>query len=444
MSKLSPARSAALQIGAIVRLRNAYTAEVASSVLSKKPDMSAADKSFARKLALGVTSSSGTLDEVINTCLRSPDDIQADVRDALRISTYELIFLDKQNHAAVDQGVELVRSIAPKAAGLANAVLRKVANAARSFPFGNTKTNIQALARSQAFPLWLAKRLIADLDERRAREFMEASNEDAPVFIAENACKEQGELAEALTEFYRNAAAVRSCDTVEGCHQLIHASAVASGTLSKALKTGRVLVSDEAAQRIAAFALPETMPESFLEVGAGRGTKTILLQSNAMRRWGMQMPLVSIDDHQFKIDLLKQRTADFEVRLDEAFVADAKHLDKTIGARQFDAVFIDAPCSGLGTLRRHPEIRWKLTPKDIAVLSRIGYDMLENCAHHVAVGGLLTFATCTVLNEENEGVVELFLKTKFGESFELVDSIKTDLQSGGCDAHYAVKLRRRR
>ena len=439
MSTLSPARRAAVLIGRVVRERNAYTSEVAHTLLNKT-SLNAADRAFAMKLALGVTSTLGTLDEVINRSLRNPDDITAEVRDAMRVSTYEIIFLGKQNHAAVDQGVELVRSVAPKAAGLANAVLRKITQSGESFPYGNPAINNQALARQHAFPLWLAKRLMGDLGRDEAIEFMKASNTDAPIFIAENLCAEKQVDFDTLC-------AEEACEVtagVEGCYALKDSSALKKDILADGLRSGACVVSDEAAQRVAQFVLPETCPKSFLEIGCGRGTKTILLQSNALRKYGIQMPMTSIDDHQFKVDMVKKRTSACGVRLDEALVVDATKMKGAFEGRSFDAVFIDAPCSGVGTLRRHPEIRWKLTQKDVAMLAELGLNMLHEAAQYVAVGGELTFATCTVLKEENDQTVSRFLRSKVGEAFKVVETMATSLTENGPDAHFAVKFVRMR
>ena len=114
------------------------------------------DRAFATRLVLGVVSARGTLDEIIDRSLRSPDDVQDDVRDALRIGVYEMYFLDKSPHAAVDQCVELVRTFAPKACGLANAVLRKASSLKGEFPFGNPQADLEAFARQYAFPVWLS------------------------------------------------------------------------------------------------------------------------------------------------------------------------------------------------------------------------------------------------------------------------------------------------
>ncbi len=96
---------------------------------------------------------------------------------------------------------------------------------------------------------------------------------------------------------------------------------------------------------------------------------------------------------------------------------------KSLPEASFDAVLLDAPCSGVGTLRRHPEIRWRLKPEDITSMASINLDLLIEATKMVKPGGVITYATCTVFPEENEQVVERFLKTKFGEQFEIEEQV---------------------
>ena len=187
---------------------------------------------------------------------------------------------------------------------------------------------------------------------------------------------------------------------------------------------------------------PKEDVEAFLEIGAGRGTKTILLQSNAVRAFGRTIPMVSVDDHAFKGDLLEKRTAAYGINSVRPLTMDARKLSEKLPEASFDAVFVDAPCTGVGTLRRHPEIRWRLTAAQITDMSSVEYDILAEAAKMVKPGGTLTYATCTVFAEENENVVERFRKTKFGESFEVEETLSTTLSASGPDAHYAVRLRR--
>lgn len=438
--RLSPGRAAACAIGKTVRERDAFTAEITPSVLATFEGISPEDAAFATKIARGVTATIGTLDEFIDRNLKSPDDIGVEVRDALRVSAYELLFLGKNDYAAVDQGVELVRSVAPAASGLANAVLRKMATSAKKFPYGNPDLSLQVLARSQAFPLWLAKRLMNEMGLKQATAFMRASNADAPVYIAVNAIKAKDE--DIVEIFDQAGSLMKESETVAGCYLVEDARVLRNPEVRALFENGSVCVSDESAQAIAALACPKEDVEAFLEIGAGRGTKTILLQSNAVRAFGRTIPMVSVDDHAFKGNLLEKRTAAYGINSVRPLTMDARKLSEKLPEASFDAVFVDAPCTGVGTLRRHPEIRWRLTAAQITDMSSVEYDILAEAAKMVKPGGTLTYATCTVFAEENENVVERFRKTKFGESFEVEETLSTTLSASGPDAHYAVRLRR--
>lgn len=439
-AKLSPARAAACAIGRAVRERDAFVSEVTPGIIARFEGISSEDAAFATKIARGVTATVGTLDEFIDRNLKSPDDIQDDVRDAMRVSAYELLFLGKDAYAAVDQGVELVRSVAPKASALANSVLRKMSVSAKRFPYGNPELSLQVLARSQAFPLWLAKRLMNEMGLKKATEFMRACNADAPVFIAVNAIK--ADEAAVVETFDQAGSLMEKSATVPGCYLVKDARVLRKPEVRALFENGSVCVSDESAQAIAALACPDHDIEAFLEIGAGRGTKTILLQSDAARAFGRTMPMVSVDDHAFKSELLAKRAAAYGIQSVRPVTADARTLSAVLPAESFDAVLVDAPCSGAGTMRRHPEIRWRLTPEQIVDMAVVEYELLCEAAKMVKQGGTLTYATCTVFPEENDRVVEKFLGSEIGSCFVAEQTLSTTLTAAGADAHYAVRFRR--
>ena len=438
---VTPARQAACTIGRVVRERNAYVAEVTPAVLAKFQGISPEDAAFATKIARGVTATVGTLDEFINRNMKTPNDIDEVVRDAMRVSAYELLFLDKPAYVVVDQGVELVCSVAPKAGGLANAVLRRMSESAKTFPFGNPNLSLQVLARSQAFPMWLAKRLMNEMTLPKATAFMHACNTDAPVFIAVNSVK--GDFEQIEEAFDQAGSLLEASEDVQGCYRVKEARSLRSADVRALFEAGELLVSDEGAQTVAQLAMPAEEPASFLEIGSGRGTKTILLQSAAHRAFGHCVPMTSVDDHEFKGKILGERCAAYGIDTVEPLTADARTLSQKLPEASFDAVLLDAPCSGVGTLRRHPEIRWRLKPEDITSMASINLDLLIEATKMVKPGGVITYATCTVFPEENEQVVERFLKTKFGEQFEIEEQVQTTLTTNGPDAHYAARLRRR-
>lgn len=447
-SNATPARLAALEVVRTVRERQAFAQDVIDKVIDHS-SMSVEDRAFATLLALGTVSARGTLDEIIDRALDAPEDVFRETRDALQISTYELIFLGKEAHAAVDQGVELVKSFSPgPAARVANAVLHKIVRLRLDFPFGNPATDIDALARTQAFPTWMARKLMEDMGPQAAIDFMRASNEQAPLFVAVNACKVDDEhVLKAFERAEEVAEPVTLGDIdVPGCLRVPESRALLVPALARQIDQGKMLVSDAAAQMVAANILPDAKPASLLEVGAGRATKTILLQSDAVRKYGSQIEeYVTIDNHEYKTRLLVKRAENYGVNVTESFTGNALDLDHVMPDRMFDFVFVDAPCSGMGTLRRHPEIRWRMAERDLTTFTRTQLGMLKAAATHVNPGGALAYSTCTVTREENAGVVKAFLESAAGKHFKLEKlcgrgALATRLAPGSSDAHFAVRL----
>ncbi|MDO4502561.1 MAG: transcription antitermination factor NusB [Coriobacteriia bacterium] len=457
-SKVSAARRTALDACTLVRERDAFAHNVLEALFVDRT-LSPEDRAFCTRLTMGVVQTYGTLDEVIDHVLDNPDDISANVRDCLRISAYEILFLGKDAYAAVDQGVELVRSIVPRAAGLANAVLRRVVKIADEFPFGDPQADLSAFARQQGFPLWLVQQFLKDLGDERGRAAAIASNDQAPVFVAANALRATDrEVFDLMASAHGKPSVVRfgQEEPLPGCFRLEDGHAITDGRVKRAFSQGKILVSDAASQAVANLTVQTAAevaqrcnlgdaPVSMLEVGAGRATKTILLQSNAQRILGRQLDLTTIDNQNFKTGLVRSRTQTYGVDVTKAITGDATKLDREVGQRTFDVIFIDAPCSGLGTLRRHPEIRWRANPQVITEASNIQLKMLKSAAPHVRVGGALVYATCTVAQEENQLNVKRFLESPEGAGFKLqsIDgkaALATRLGPGSCDAHFAVRM----
>lgn len=369
-SKVTPARALALDLTREARQRDAYIRELIdtrreSSLLEPE------EFAYAQVLAFGVTMCMGTLDEAIDRSLNSPRDIKPKVRDALRISAYELLFLHKPDHVVADQGVELVRSLAPRAAGLANAVLRKMIADAKAFPWGDPSTDERAFARMYGIGTWLAKRLVSQYGAKRAGQVLEASLSAAPTYLRANPfCAE------------------------------------------------KPFASDLSAQLVASLV---SLDAPVLEIGAGRGTKTMLIESRARETLGRTIPIHAVDLHEYRAKLLQERMRVFCIEDVLAFAGDARELDAVDGLLgEYPSVFLDVPCSGTGTLRRHPEIRWRLRPEDVSELASLQLAMLLEAARRVAPGGRLVYATCSILKEENADVIDAFLESELGSGFSIV------------------------
>lgn len=449
-TKATPARLLAHEVLTYIREEGCYLSEGVDKFITHS-DKPVKERAFARVLVTEVVSRKGALDELIDSVLTNPEDIEPDVRDALRMAFCEIFYLKKPDHVTVDQGVEVVRSFAPQAKGLANFALHRAVEMKEEFPFGDVETSVKAAALSEGFPAWLAGRLIEELGHEEALRFMQRSNNPAPLFFMLNLACVDG--AKALAEMvHRGVKVVPVSKSVDlplafPAFGFAERTAVTDEYVAKLLADGALVISDVAAQSIASIAMPESKPERFLEIGAGRGTKTIMLQNAALSRFGKQVRLDTLDMDVQRTEERKKQLSKANIDQAEVFVKDATNLS-SFEADSYDAVFVDAPCSGIGTLRRHPDIRWRMNEEDVAALSTMGAKMLSEAARLVKVGGQLTFATCTVLHQENQDVIDAFLASEAGAGFEAVRTVCTDalyrekVTGPIYDAHYACVLKR--
>jgi 16S rRNA (cytosine967-C5)-methyltransferase len=262
---------------------------------------------------------------------------------------------------------------------------------------------------------------------------------------------------EALDMLVDDGAAPERCGP-GGC---ILAARTQPAVRGRAVAEGRVLVTDAAAQ-IAPLACGPHPGGIVVDIASGRGTKTAQLQAMAVGG-GEAARIFAVDLHRFKADVLTRRMGDLGVPGVTALVGDATDVTSVNGlpaARSADAVLLDAPCTGLGALRRHPEKRWRLTPDDPARLAVLQSAMLEQAASLVRVGGLVVYSTCTVSRVENEDVVSSFLAASDG-AFETAglaevvpESWAADIdakgwfgsvpRAGGPDGHFVAALTRSR
>ena len=475
-SRVTRARKLAYEALYRIDRRNAFAQDVISKVIDPS-GMSPSDCAFATRLVLGVVSCEGSLDEILNRCMRSPDDAKRDVRIALRISAYEAIYLGKDSHAAVDQGVELVRWIAPKASGLANAVLRKVVREKTEFPFGDPATDVSALAMLEGFPVWLTKMLVGEMGHEGAMAFESACNLPAPIYLFElpASMRENAQGSNRASKVAPPGGTEQVRDVrgipLHGCLKLNDRRDAASSSVLDAISEGAALVSDASAQAVAALcalaatrdvgacegvSVPlERIPTrrkgddaSVLELCAGRGTKTIMIQSGICALMGNQASrYVTVDNVKYKCELLSKRAEDYGIHVSEAICAELGEDAPVIPDEAFDLVFIDAPCSGLGTLRRHPEIRWRASMQTIFDDAARDASLLRQASLSVRPCGFLVYATCTITPEENERAIGSFLSSDAGLGFKLVpafgeDAFKPKLEEGGPDAHFCAVMQR--
>ncbi|MBM6816366.1 class I SAM-dependent methyltransferase [Olsenella uli] len=442
MARATAARLAALALASERRRRNARARDLlrSSEALSALLER---ERAQATRLVLGSVAAEGELDRVIDAHLRRGARLEPRVRDALRLAAFEILYLGTRDDVCVSQGVELVRGVAPRAAGLANAVLRRVAEKdARALARARERVadgafDVSDLARVGALPEWLCARALASLGPARAAAWAASALGPAGAWVAVSRVQRGQAPLHALEE----AGCAPAPGPVPGSYLLGAPARLApSGLVERA----EVLPCDLAAQEVALAAAPE--PGSrVLEVGQGRGTKTVLLEGTAVAAGGpCEIVSVEIDPRKSALAARRMEAAGVADHV-TCVAADARSLggddlpEVLLGS--FDLVFVDAPCSGSGTLARHPEIAWSLREEALPGLAALQADILRAAATRVAPGGLVVYSTCSVLAEEDERVVEALLTGPVGGRFELLDARRTD--HPGADTHFVARLRRR-
>jgi len=450
---VTPARKLALEVVTRVTGDEAWAPQVLDSALRARK-LDDREASFATRLAYGTVEMLATIDEALLSLADRPGRIRPRVMNALRVTAYELLWLETPAAVAVDQGVEMVRATDPHAAGFANALLRRLADRAPAFPWGDPDTDLAALARLTGFPFATAEYFVAQIGDDAARAFMRASAEPAPLFLAVNSFAGSENEAIAALE-----AAGAQPEAVEppGC---VRCGMPRAALGSDVVVGGRALVCDASAQVVAS--LPAGLGGGHVvDIGAGRGTKTALIAVAAARA-NVACCVTAIDVHEWKITTLRARMIELRVPCVEAVLADATDPDALRAAvpDSVDVVLVDAPCSGTGTLRRHPEKRWRFRPADLASITELQTRLLTAASRLVRPGGFMVYSTCSVLPAENMGVVGPFLGRDEGSKFEIVgvreylpEGFRRFVTAEGCfqsmpepegpDGHFAVLLRRR-
>lgn len=438
MARATEARRCALALLGERRRRDARARDLLRGA-SELERLSERDRGFVTRLVMGVTSAQGELDRVIESHLRRGAKLEPRVRDALRLAAFELLYLGARPDAAVSQGVELVRGVAPRAAGLANAVLRRVAEkdaatlVASRARVANGSFTTSDLARVGALPKWLCERAMASLSVEEAAAWAERALEPAASWVTAN--RARTEKGQSLFRMLEEAGCRPKEGPLPGSFMLGAPARLAPSGLVESVD---VLPCDLAAQEVALSCEP-VPGERVLEIGQGRGTKTILLEGAAVAAGGpCEIVAVESDERRSERSAARMEAAGVADHV-RCVCADGRALDASLGG--FDLVFIDAPCTGTGTLSRHPEIAWSLEEDAPEKLSLLQGELLAAAAARVAAGGRLVYATCSVLAEENEHVVEAFLASPAGAGFELVRSGRTSWPNA--DTHFHAHLQSR-
>jgi 16S rRNA (cytosine967-C5)-methyltransferase len=391
---ISTARRIAYEVLRRVESEGAYASDLLHAELDA--EVKREDAALATELTLGVLRLRRLLDFLLERQLRKPvAQLDLPVALALRIGLYQLLFLTRiPARAAVNESVELVkRARKASASSLVNAVLRRAAVRADE-PVQNLLPQDASLAERlgilHSHPTWIVERWLTRLGEARTILLLQANDRAPRLSCAMHGTGHRREILRIMQEAGLE---------VEPGQLLKTAFSVRNGapTRTEAFRKGWISVQDEASQAVPLL-LGVRPGDRVLDLCAAPGGKTPAL----VRAAGNSGIVVAGDRYAHRIQAMREQ---FErLGLDEVRLIELD-AEKPLPFRiKFDRILVDAPCSGTGTLARHPEIRWRLKPEQLLELHRLQSEMLANALAQLDRRGRLVYSTCSLEREENEDV----------------------------------------
>lgn len=399
----------------------------------------ARDRRWTRELVYGSLRKRSILDAYLQARVKGGiGRIDADLVDLLRLGAYQLLMMGSvPPYAAIGQTVELAkRRHGIGASKLVNAVLRRLDRDREQLSLPHIDDPVESLAVEQSHPGWLVARWVARWGQDETRRLLVANNVEAPLIARPvNVVREQ--LEASLEE-----SGVHVEDAPLLRDSLVLAGPIASlGELSS-FRKGQFHLQDPASTLVAIYAA--IAPGSVVaDICAAPGGKSVEMARTAS--------VVFASDLSFtRLRRVKENIERLDLANIHPFVADARFP----ATREVDAVLLDAPCTGTGTFRRHPDARWRLKPSDLAVSASLQRALIRAAAARVKRGGLLVYSTCSLETEENDAIVEGFLRENPEWRIEsppagvmppgTIDGgyLRVLPQTHGADGSFAARLRR--
>lgn len=381
----------------------AYAEPLLDAVLCGSEITTPLDRGLLTELVYGSLRMRGRLDWIVGQLYRGDASaLETAVRNILRTGLYQLLFADRiPPFAAVNEAVRIARDLSPSASGLINAILRNALRKKEAITWPDmAKAPEKAIAALHSHPHWLVRRLLAQFDTEETIALCRANNTIPPLTIRVNTLRTSRE--QALAALAKEGIAAEP--TLFSADGIILTSPAAGLRKTPPYTEGLIRIQDEASQLIGRIVAPKP-GKRVLDLCAGSGGKTLHLAA----LMGNRGRIVALDLHSERLRMLREEAGRLGVTIAETRTADAATALESFDSL-FDRVLLDAPCSGLGTLRRNPEIRWRLAPADINGCMRTQQLLLKNAAECLRPGGRLVYSVCAVAPEENEIVVDDFLR----------------------------------
>ena len=401
--KIPAARELALHILSDAEARDRHVEDLLAAALKGRPDLPRRERGFLLELVQGVKRWQLRLDYTLSRLSRLPwRKVHPQVRQILRLAAYQILFLDRVPvHAAVDEAAKLAhaRRLPASHVGFINAILRRLARGETPALPKLEDDPVAALAVTTAHPAWLVERWLAryGLEETEAR--LTANNQVPALTVRVNTLRTDPSILRERLEREGVKASLCRYSPVG----LVFESVDQPPESLPSFREGLWLFQDEAAQLTTSL-LPVTSGQNILEIGAGRGGKTTHL-GEAVRNQGL---ILAVDYHGQRLGSLRRNLKRWGLTCVQPLRADATR-PLPVKPGSLNAVLIDAPCSALGIVRRHPEIKTRLEEADLATFPPRQRSMLDAAAPLLQPGGRLLYITCTTEPAENEDLIAGFM-----------------------------------
>lgn len=365
------------------------------------------DRSFATEILYGTIRWKLKIDYMIQKFSKLDiSKISPWVLCCIRTGVYQIFFMDKvPDFAAVNQAVELVKIKDKKASSFVNGILRNILRNKDEFNIINVSNKIKKLSIEYSHPQWFVDKFTAIYGEEFVKALMSANNTPPELTIRVNTLKcQKAHLVKLLVS--------KGIECIDGrLDESLVLKGFSSIEKSEEFIKGLFTIQDESSM-LAALVLDPKPNDRVIDLCSAPGGKATHM-AQLMENKGQ---ILSFDIHEHKLSLINKNAERLGIG-----IIKTRLKDSTVYVEEYkdygDKVLVDAPCSGLGLIRKKPEIRWSVQPKDILELQKIQKEIISNASKYVKKDGILVYSTCTISREENEEVIKYFLKNN--ENFKL-------------------------
>lgn len=414
-------RDAALTILMAVEKQQAYSNLLLHQTIEKY-NIEDKDRALLTELTYGTIQYKMTLDYYLQPFIKGK--LEDWVLQLLRLSLYQIQYLSRiPDHAAVNEAVNIAKKRGHKGiAGVVNGILRSILReGVRSTE--EIKDEVERLSIETSHPLWMVKRFISEYGFETTANMLRENNEPPVTTLRVNLFKRT--VDQVLHLMTQEGYVVAQSEVIPECIYLYNAQAAKTTAFQK----GFVTIQDESSM-IPAYALQVEPGMTVLDMCSAPGGKTTHI-AEKMKNTGK---LIAMDIHQHKLKLVKENADRLGFSFIETVEKDGRKASEEYPEQSFDRILVDAPCSGLGVMKRKPDIKYTKNEKDFASLKPIQLNLLEEAYKLLKKDGLLVYSTCTVDREENEGTAKLFLEAHPDMQLQafpdVIKNIKDNQQDG--------------